>query len=254
MKKLFLDDLENVMEILVCFEKFLTDGASLEDLGFMYCSSCREECRMHIGITHYEKTVLHKQVVFKKLGCRLLEATDEAAFLTYACVNCLRHYWAYFHRTQEDDLALRVLPSHQPMLSTANTPEAVAYYLEQAYLAQLVGAHSAAMGMYRSALDNFLDGNGKLEKRIEDLAKQVENGSAPRWARTLNARILTLIKEIGDTHMHANALTDLQNLNTDKLHRVQALMSHLLKQKYELEADRKAALAKVHQALANSQP
>jgi hypothetical protein len=109
MKKLFLDDLENVMEILVCFEKFLTDGASLEDLGFMYCSSCREECRMHIGITHYEKTVLHKQVVFKKLGCRLLEATDEAAFLTYACVNCLRHYWAYFHRTQEDDLALRVL-------------------------------------------------------------------------------------------------------------------------------------------------
>jgi hypothetical protein len=110
------------------------------------------------------------------------------------------------------------------------------------------------MGMYRSALDKFLEGEGKLEKRIEELGNQVKRGKAPRWAKTLNHDVLTLLKEIGDTHMHANELSKLESLDSAKLHRVQGLMSYLLKQKYEREPERAASLTKVKAALSNTLP
>lgn len=255
MRRIFLDDLDGLMEILLYFSQFLKNDFDLESIGFMYCATCREECRMHINISHFEKTVLHKQLVLEKDDAQLLESSDDAAFLTYACVNCLSLYWAFIHPAtgQKHNLALHVFPQEQPMLSTKNTPEDVAYFLEQAYLAQLVSAHSAAMGMYRSALDKFLAGGDKLEKRIEDLKELVNSGKAPKWAKTLsNNNVLTLLKEIGDTHMHANDLSKLESLDSAKLHRVQALMSYLVKQKYEREPEREASLTKVRRALSKN--
>lgn len=45
-------------------------------------------------------------------------------------------------------------------IATANTPDAVKYYLEQAYACYAVKAFSAALAMYRTALDAILFGEG----------------------------------------------------------------------------------------------
>jgi hypothetical protein len=51
---------------------------------------------------------------------------------------------------------LAVFPKVHGGLSTPHTPQPVAYYLDQAKRAQSVGANSAAVAMYRSALEHLL--------------------------------------------------------------------------------------------------
>jgi hypothetical protein len=56
--------------------------------------------------------------------------------------------------------ALAVLPDHDGGPSTPHTPKGVAYYLDQAHRATSVGANSAAIAMFRAALEFTLYGPG----------------------------------------------------------------------------------------------
>jgi hypothetical protein len=56
--------------------------------------------------------------------------------------------------------ALALFPECEGGLTTPHTPPAVAYYLDQAARAQAVGARSAAVAMYRAALEHLLFDQG----------------------------------------------------------------------------------------------
>jgi hypothetical protein len=81
---------------------------------------------------------------------------------------------------------LVALPSTYGGLSTPNTPESVAFYLDQAQKSQAMGALSAAVAMYRAALEHVLHEqgytDGMLGKRIVAL---MEMSSLPSGGAVL---------------------------------------------------------------------
>ena len=71
------------------------------------------------------------------------------------------------------------LPSTHGGISTPHAPPAVTYYLDQAHRAQCLSARSAAVAMYRAALEQLLFDQGftrgMLNQKIEDLEKGVKD-------------------------------------------------------------------------------
>lgn len=96
-----------------------------------------------------------------------------------------------------------VVGANAPGLATAHTPSAVAYYLDQAYRSRTRGAFSAAVAMYRAALEQFLDAagytKGKLVDRIADAVS-----AAPSWLQDLDDELMTALRMLGNTAVHPN--------------------------------------------------
>lgn len=103
---------------------------------------------------------------------------------------------------------LAVLQSCRGGLTTPQTPPAVAYYLDQAQRAQSVSARSAAVAMYRPALEHLLYEQGykkgMLGTKLTDLEKDIAAGTAPKWAAELDTEFLALLKELGNASIHPN--------------------------------------------------
>lgn len=136
-------------------------------------------------------------------------------------------------------------------LSTPNTPDSVAYYLDQAGRCDGAGANSAAAAMYRAALEHLLyeQGytSGMLHAKIEALVEEIEDGNAPKWARDLDPTYLDTIKQIGNGAIHTNGgdVTKQAALDRGVLDALRVTMSELLEVVYERpakEAERRAKL------------
>lgn len=107
-----------------------------------------------------------------------------------------------------NNLELAILRSAYGGSSTNNTPQEVKYYLDQAYRARMVSALSAAMSMYRSALEWILFDqgykNGMLGAKIKKIEEDIKNNVAPKWANEMPMELLSAIKNIGNGAMHTN--------------------------------------------------
>ncbi|MDX2197439.1 MAG: DUF4145 domain-containing protein [Phycisphaerae bacterium] len=124
-----------------------------------------------------------------------------------SCVQCQSRLIAVIYRGP-DGPALAMLSEHHGGLRTAHTPPAVAYYLDQAHRSHSVGANSAAIAMYRGALEQLLFDqgykNGMLGKKLSDLSDARKAGAAPKWAMELEDEFLALIKDLGNGSIHPN--------------------------------------------------
>jgi hypothetical protein len=128
-------------------------------------------------------------------------------------------------------------------------PPAVAFYLDQAYRAEAAGARSAAVAMYRGALEHLLfeQGyeDGMLGKKLEKLEEDVGAGTAPTWARDLETEFLTVLKDLGNAAIHPNDgdVSRHAELDADPLARVKETFLHVLFLVYEVEHEKTARLS-----------
>lgn len=103
---------------------------------------------------------------------------------------------------------LALLRSNYGGLATPNTPAGVAYYLDQAARAQSVGANSAALVMYRAALEHLMLHLGfpenRLADKIKELERQRQQPAAPKWMRDLEPEDLTILARLGNGAIHTN--------------------------------------------------
>jgi hypothetical protein len=133
------------------------------------------------------------------------------------------------------------LPSTYGGLSTPNTPKPVSFYLDQAQRCQSVGALSATVAMYRSALEQLLYEQGyeegMLKKKIDDL---IADTNAPRWRDQLDPAFLEAMKDLGNAAIHPNDgdISKQAAFHADLLQEVRALFEELLEEVYEVEERR----------------
>jgi hypothetical protein len=127
--------------------------------------------------------------------------------LAYRCVQCEAFFTVVGHPGPKGP-ELVVLAHELGGLRTPHTPDGVAYYLDQAGRAQAIGAHSAAVAMFRGALEqllfeqNFTD--GMLGKKLADLEDQIQKKTGPKWGYELDDELLRLLKQLGDGSIHPN--------------------------------------------------
>ncbi len=151
---------------------------------------------------------------------------------------------------------LAVFPKAHGGLSTPHTPEPVAYYLDQAKRAQTVGANSAAVTMYRAALEHLLFEQGYTVRmagpKIAALEQDIAAGTAKQWARDLKSEYLTVIKKLGDAAIHPGDgdVSRQAALDNALLRQLEITFGELLAVVYEREHEEAERLEALKQALA----
>jgi hypothetical protein len=94
-----------------------------------------------------------------------------------------------------------VLGAKAPGLATAHTPDTIAYYLDQAYRSRTRGAFSAALVMYRAALEQFLRAQGYMKGTLFDrIADAVHD--EPAWLHELDEDLMSALRKLGNIAVH----------------------------------------------------
>ena len=147
-------------------------------------------------------------------------------------------------------------------IATEHTPEQVAYYLEQAHKAKSVGANSAAVTMYRAALEQLLYNKGytdevltqkgfnttMLNSKIKALTNDISSGKADKWVNDLDVSVLTIIKELGNGAIHTNG-GDIKKqtlLDNEIIEILDTIFEEILDVAYERDIVKKSRIAKIN--------
>lgn len=238
-----LDDLKNYDSAV---EKHA--GSLLADqpviLGEMFCTHCGSERRMRATILYPKGPV--------RMGMSLYEPPSllnyRCTLCSLACVQCDTEYSVARHVGQNGP-ELVILSSTFGGLATPRTPPSVAYYLDQAHKSHSVGANSAAMAMFRAALEQLLYEQGftagMLNQKIQALEAGIKNGTAPAWARDLDVDYLKVLKDLGNGAIHTNGgdVTKQAHLDGDLIAVIKATFAGLLQFVYEIPQKKAASLA-----------
>jgi len=128
-------------------------------------------------------------------------STPVPAVFFYSCTQCDAMSSVIVHPSRKG-LRMAVLPVHSDTgIASANTPKSVAFDLGQAARCREVDAHSAAMAMWRAALECLLEGEGFTEKslraKLAAFDKALKQGTAPGWASEIAPEYLQVIRELG---------------------------------------------------------
>ena len=132
--------------------------------------------------------------------------------LVLECVECETLFTAVIYQGPSGR-ELVILPSREGAYTPEGTPEPVRYYLEQARRAELAGAASAAVAMYRAALEHLLVSQGftpdKQHSMLGGILRKVEEAQADpsedrAWVRNLDTGLMRAFKEIADGAVHSN--------------------------------------------------
>jgi hypothetical protein len=246
-----LSDIEQLGRLVSANESAVVGNRNtLLGAGQLYCPTCRRFARVSLTFIGHTGTRLGSPYLSdeKPYGPQFAPS----AWLM-RCVQCHAEFAALVFKGPSGS-QVAVFSSVAGGLATPHTPAAVAYYLDQGHRAQSAGANSAAVVMFRSALEHVLHGHGYTQgtcgKRINDLESDLGKGEprAPRWARDLTPDDLRLLKELGDGAAHANDgdITKQSTLDTELLVALSLTFAALLDLAYErphAEEARRARLA-----------
>ncbi len=182
------------LDELAEFERVVTykDVAGYGRVGEMYCPGCGDTRRMDMHLRYRSESSNPKPPVLATLHC----------------VQCDTQFTAVIYEGGDGNSHLAMLPATNGGLTTPHTPEGVAFYLDQSQKSQSLGANSAAVAMFRGALDQLLFEQGykagTCGKKLNDLEAAIASRSAPKWGYELDTEFLKVMKELGDGSIHPN--------------------------------------------------
>jgi hypothetical protein len=167
--------------------------------------------------------------------------------LQYTCLQCGCEFTAVLDRVG-DTKRITILPRRDGGITTPHTPPAVAYYLSQAYLSQILGAYSAAVAMYRAAAEYLLFGQGytvrMLGPKLAALEADRGTGKGPAWLRDLDPAYLRVLNDLGNAAIHPGAgdISKPSAIDAQLVRSVEATILELLDTVYEIPHKRQARL------------
>jgi hypothetical protein len=186
-------ELDELNEFVNALGTRVGGGRRYPRVGMLHCPRCGDVRRMDM-------------VLWYRGGQYEIESVPPI-LATLHCVQCDVAFTAVLYQGANGP-SLAVLPSTSGGLTTPHTPPGVGYYLDQAQRAHAVGANSAAVAMFRGALDHLLFEQGFKDgmcgKKLRDLDAKIADKTAPKWAYELNVDFLQVMKELGDGSIHPN--------------------------------------------------
>lgn len=160
------------------------------------------------------------------------------------CAVCKQESILIFFSEKEEYKVVSIFPEGN-FADKKNIPPEVGYYITQAERSRSVGANSAALVMYRSAVEHILWQNGYdsssgklLGERIGKLKRDMENDLIPRWAKRIEIDYLDIIAKLGNAAVHTNGgdISKQEALDISLVIEVQCAISHIIEEVYEYPA------------------
>lgn len=167
----------------------------------------------------------------------------------HTCRQCHNETFLIKH-TVDGEPTLTFVYSTVLQYDTSCVPEGINYYMGQAFKSKSVGAYSAAMAMYRSALEFLLYHSGFNENRLVDKIKSFED-KPPDWATSLSSLFMDIIRELGNDSVHPNGgdISEQEKFDFKMLEAVEETMNELIERAYILpqrEKDRLSILSNIN--------
>lgn len=227
-----LDNFENLKQSVLERFRGISGGAPspFRSQEKLFCSFCGDFRRMDIRLL-YPNVQLKagtEPELFTRLPC----------LFSCACVECEGEFTAVADKGPNGpDLA--VLSNSLGGIKTQHTPFGIGYYLDQAQRAESGGARSAAVSMYRGALEHLLFEQGyktgMCGSKVTQLENDIKTGTAPVWARDLDTDFLRVLNELGNGSIHPNDgdVQKKKNLDVELLAQVKETFLYLLFIVYE---------------------
>lgn len=226
----------------------------------LFCSRCKDSRVMKVSLWLYNSP-------FRAPGIGLpfssregsTNKIDEADYLNSfipsmwecICNQCkTKHYLVVYPITGLPPKII-LLSESLDGISTPITPDAVKYYLDQAYKAKMIGANSACIAMYRAALQQLLFEQGyitgMLDNQIKELINDKKTGKGKDWIKDIDEDLFEYIKKLGNGAIHPNGgdISKQQVLDDELIVSIDELFGEFLELIYEKpikEAKRKALL------------
>jgi hypothetical protein len=215
-----------------------------------YCPSCGGVRRMHVQPLSRASNPTRVVQGPARNANDMSDEKNLPAIFRLACVQCseIIILVAYAGPGGPEVVAL---PSTYGGLSTPNSPDGVKYYLDQAERSFAVGAHTAAMTMYRSALEQILLEQGYTPRMLGPKIKKLEKDpNPPKWYRDLDPEFLDVIRKLGNLATHAGEgdAREQEGFDRGLIGEVRALFVELLDDIYEHPARSATRLRKMKQA------
>lgn len=271
-----LDKLADFDAALAAHEAALLRGAELgaRDIGSkgavigeMHCSRCGDSRKMEAVLLHPRKPPVLGYMMpnsmpvdavpsnpRENLGVpgrrRSILETEPIVLCTLRCVQCNAAYTALKYPGHHGS-ALIMASSVAGGLATKFTPLPVAYYLDQGHKSHAIGANSAAIAMYRAALEQLLFEQGftvgMLNQKIAGLEAAITARTAPAWANDLDMEYLKVVKDLGNGAIHTNGgdISKQDNIDSELIVRVELMFVALLQVVYEIPQKKSANLAQL---------
>lgn len=180
---------------------------------------------------------------------------DPPLVATLSCLECQSTALAVvFESPDGPDLA--VLWSVGGGLSSPHTPDGVRYYLDQAARSESVGARSAAVVMYRAALEHLLLDQGYEDRmvgpKLKHLDADIAAGKAKPWAKALAPAFMAVFAKLGNASIHADDkdVSRQGTIDAELLADLHVAMAELLELVYERPRKEAERLARLQAAAA----
>jgi hypothetical protein len=258
-----LDDLETLRDVLSKWKGGdNTTWARVSESGDLHCPICGRRSRMQISLPFglYASSSGAERLA-KHFGGEVFTAESYAeavaerrmlpCLVQMTCLQCKTVVLGVLFLSPSGP-ALAILPAVNGGESTPHTPASVAYYLDQAYKSHLMGANSAAVGMYRVAMEHMLYDQGYTKGLLKDqtiaLEKDIAAGTGPAWTKSIDTADINDIRELGNYVLHTNAgdITKQASIDANLVRVISAVFAGMLQLIYEephVIAQRRAMLA-----------
>ena len=239
--------LDNLSDLATIVKEDWASLYAVNIRGQMYCPSCGDKRRMAVYKRYSSGSAPGGT------GLRVFDGILPL-LMTYLCVQCSATFNVLVHK-EAGGVSLAIFPEGRGTLATPHTPKAVVYYLDQVQKCWSVGAFSAAISMYRVALDHLLYGEGfkkgMVGQKVEALEKAIGSGTAPDWSRNLNTRYLEVLNKLATYALHPNDgdVTPQLVFDQDLLVAVKATFQELLVRVYESPHQQQDRLTTLESAL-----
>lgn len=229
--------------------------------GSMYCGRCRGLRRVEISSSaRFDTHGFQHQHIRQLFKTAYSFSTPVPALFLYSCIQC-DACWSVLVYPSLNELRMALLPAHFAVggIASEHTPPGVAFYLDQAGRCHHIGANSAAISMFRSALEWLLEDQGFTERmlapKLAALERAMNQGTAPKWTAEIEQEYLQVIKDLGNIAAHTNAgdLSKQEALDAELYRKIELTFLELLEVIYERPARRKQRLAEL-QAATDAKP
>jgi hypothetical protein len=247
-----LEEIEKINSCEELYDFFWEIFRSYKDQINAFCPHCGDERKMKIELKHFDNDINpYRYPMGAPIGNKYsnnLNSTKEKKsigiskfpiILKCTCLQCNSQIIALIYLDTKQKLKYAFLYDTYTGAITPNTPNEIKHYLTEAFKCRAIGAYSAAIAMYRSALEWLMYLNdykdGMLGKKLNNFFKDINNKKAPEWAYSIPKNILEVIKKLGNESIHTNNgnISIQDKMNVDLIHKIDLAFKYILEIVYE---------------------
>lgn len=206
-----------------------------------FCPKCKMMCYGELEFLYTDE----------KRGVYINPQSKHEYIYKHTCAQCENEIFLIKHPV-DGQSSLTFVYNAEIQYDWSCVPDGINYYMAQAFKSRSVGANSAAMAMYRSALEWLLFSLGFKEK---DLNIRIDKFGKSEYSEKIGTEFMDILRLLGNNAVHVNDgdLSLQKSFDDDLLNSTEELLNELINQIFIGPEEHKKRVEKMKSGLTEAQ-